>query len=195
MANGRDTDAEKLLSRYPCVDRIVPLDNLYEDAANARLHPDNNLAAIKASLREFGQVERLLVQKSSGKLIGGNGRLKAMRELGWMQAEIREFDCDNATAIALSIALNRSAELAQWDDAALAKLLADVSVGDPELEEMFDQLLADVNGSVRAPGKESPPAEPRECFMILIECADEAQQIKLLERFAAEGLACRALMS
>ena len=40
-----------------------------------------------------------------------------------------------------------------------------------------------------------PIAEPAEQFLVLVECADEAQQTALLERFQAEGLKCRALLS
>ena len=34
-----------------------------------------------------------------------------------------------------------------------------------------------------------------EQYLILVECSDEATQLKLLERFAGEGLSCRALLS
>ena len=37
----------------------VPIDTLHLDPANARLHPDENLDAIEASLRRFGQAEPL----------------------------------------------------------------------------------------------------------------------------------------
>jgi hypothetical protein len=31
--------------------------------------------------------------------------------------------------------------------------------------------------------------------MVLVMCADEKQQLQLLERFSKEGLACKALLS
>jgi hypothetical protein len=34
-----------------------------------------------------------------------------------------------------------------------------------------------------------------EQWLILITCRDERQQVELLARFQAEGLACRALLS
>jgi hypothetical protein len=39
------------------------------------------------------------------------------------------------------------------------------------------------------------PALPRDRFLILIECADEREQVRLLERFFTEGIPCRALVS
>ena len=53
----------------------VDLDSLKLDPNNAREHGEENLEAIAASLKQFGQVEPLVVQKRSRQVIGGNGRL------------------------------------------------------------------------------------------------------------------------
>ena len=53
--------------------RRVSLNSLELDPANARSHGDRNLDAIRASLQRFGQTEPLVVQKQSGRVIGGNG--------------------------------------------------------------------------------------------------------------------------
>jgi ParB-like chromosome segregation protein Spo0J len=45
--------------------RRVRLDAIHPDPANARQHPERNLEAIENSLRRFGRVEPLVVQKSS----------------------------------------------------------------------------------------------------------------------------------
>lgn len=112
----------------------VTLSAIHEDPKNCRLHSEKNIEAIKHSLATFGQVEPLVVQKSTMKVIGGNGRLAAMKALGWSQCEIAEVDIDDIKAEALGITLNRTAELAQWNDTALAEALTrlidhDVEVG------------------------------------------------------------------
>ena len=61
----------------------VGLGELVADGENARTHPEENLKAITASLREFGQVEPLVVRRGTNVVVGGNGRLAAMRGLGW----------------------------------------------------------------------------------------------------------------
>lgn len=101
----------------------VPLNTVFTDAANVRKHGPKNLEAIKSSLRQFGQVEPLVVQRSSGKVVGGNGRMAAMLELGWTDADVVEVELTDTQATALGIALNRTAELAEWDFENLAKLL------------------------------------------------------------------------
>ena len=93
----------------------VPLATLVADPDNARSHPQKNLDAIKGSLAKFKQVEPLVVNKRTGLVIGGNGRLAAMRDLGWTEADVTEVDLDNTQAAALAIALNRTAETAEWE--------------------------------------------------------------------------------
>jgi len=105
----------------------MPIGSLTEDPRNARKHPTNNLAAIKASLLQFGQVEPLVVQKSTGRVIGGNGRLQVMRDLGWTVVKIVRLDIDDRKAIALGVALNRSAETAEWNRPQLADLLQEIN--------------------------------------------------------------------
>lgn len=123
--------------------RRVSIDEVFEDPANARTHDAANLSAITGSLRAFGQVEPLVVQRSTMKVVGGNGRLKAMRALGWTEVDIADADIDNASAAALGIALNRSAELADWDGDALDKLLREIDTGDEDLQAMLSKLAED----------------------------------------------------
>ncbi len=65
----------------------VPLSGLNLDPANARSHGERNLDAIRASLASFGQAEPLIIQARSQRVIGGNGRLVAMRALGRREAQ------------------------------------------------------------------------------------------------------------
>ena len=148
--------------------RRVPLDSLHQDPANARAHGPENLAAIEASLRRFGQAEPLVVQASTGRVIGGNGRLAVMRALGMTDADVVELDVDDLTATALGIALNRSGELATWDDQVLADLLGGLREADAlegvgfeesELDRMISDLAGETEADVEDPGLSEPPEE------------------------------------
>ncbi len=132
--------------------RRVPLGELHADPANARLHGERNLDAIKASLARFGQAEPLVVRRSTGRVIGGNGRLVAMKALGWTECDIVELDLDDTQATALGIALNRTAELAEWDTSGLASLLESLKIDnkldgvgfdEAEMQQVLDDLLAE----------------------------------------------------
>lgn len=93
----------------------LPLGSLAFDPENARSHGDENKAAVKASLQKFGQVEPLIVRKEDMVVIGGNCRLDVMRELGIEKAMCVIADIDRDDSMALSIALNRTGDLAGWD--------------------------------------------------------------------------------
>jgi len=103
--------------------RRVAIASIRPDPQNARTHDETNVAAIRASLERFGQVEPLVVRPSDGRLIAGHGRLEAMRALGWTEADVVDVEVSDAQAAALGVALNRTAELAGWDSEALAKII------------------------------------------------------------------------
>jgi len=141
----------------------VALADLRADAANPRTHDARNLAAIAASLREHGQVEPLLVQQSTMMVIGGNGRAEAMRSLGWKDARVALLDVSDTEARKLSIALNRTGELAGWDEAVLAQHLSDLSA----LEGAFDVdalgfSAAEMDALVAAYITDDSPEQPTE---------------------------------
>ena len=128
----------------PLTIRRVPIASLHCDPANARRHDPRNLAAISDSLAAFGQVEPLVVQAGTGKVIGGNGRLEAMRARGDTEVDVVEVAIDGPKATALGIALNRTAELAAWDDETLAALLQSLPDTDRALAGFTGDDLAEV---------------------------------------------------
>jgi hypothetical protein len=65
----------------------VKIADLHEDPANARKHGEKNRATVRASLQEFGQVEALVVEAGTGRVLGGNCRLAELRALGVEEAE------------------------------------------------------------------------------------------------------------
>lgn len=123
-------------SRSPLKIKTVPISELVTDPENARVHEAKNLDSIIGSLRHFGQVEPLVVQKGTGKVIGGNGRLVAMQQLGWADAKIVELDIEDREATALGLALNRTGELAGWDFEKLAELTQSLASQDFDLSSI-----------------------------------------------------------
>jgi len=106
---------------------------------NARKHGPVNHESIKQSLTAFSQAEPLVVQAKTSRVIGGNGRLAAMRELGWTECDVVFLDLDDAKAAALGVALHRTGELAEWNDETLAKILTEIDVCGELVSVGFDQ--------------------------------------------------------
>ena len=146
--------------------RRVPLDELHLDPVNAREHGDRNMESIRSSLARFGQAEPLVVLKGKGRVIGGNGRLAAMRDLGWAECDVVEIDTDAVTATALSIALNRTAELAEWNEPVLGQILDSLRIegaieGIGYSGDEIDLLLAEIQADLEdADGELEQDAAP-----------------------------------
>ncbi len=150
--------------------RRRPIASLAPDPANARKHGEQNLDAITASLRRFGQAEPLVIQAGTGRVIAGHGRLLAMKQLGWTDCDVVELDVDDLKATALGIALNRTAELAEWDESVLAKLLDELRDQDALDGVGFapgdiDALLAELDAQagpaeLSDEGPDEPPEDP-----------------------------------
>ena len=113
--NGPPTAPRLLVER-------VPIDSLQLDPANVRLHPEANLAAIRASLTRLKQYKPIVVDRD-GIVRAGNGTLQAARQLGWTEIEIVRCDLSPTELAALSIVDNRTSELATWDEPGLQSML------------------------------------------------------------------------
>lgn len=113
----------------------MPLDEIIFDPTNARTHSAENLRAIRGSLAAFGQRKPIVIT-SENIVIAGNGTVAAAKELGWETIAAVEVPQDwSAEKIkAFALADNKTAELADWDSAALS--LQALELGDEfNLEE------------------------------------------------------------
>jgi len=104
------------------------IDELMLDPGNPQRHSKGQIGQIARSITVFGFIAPVLIDRE-GKVIAGHGRLAAARELGL--TEVPTLCLDHLTpdqARAFSIADNRLAEIATWDDRLLAQQLRDLSL-------------------------------------------------------------------
>ncbi len=143
------------------VDR--PLASLKFDPRNARKHGEKNLEAIKASLARFGQ-QKPIVVTPDGTVIAGNGTLAAAMALGWESVKAVTTTLAGSDLSAFGIADNRTGELAEWDDANLDALLADIAKDDRSLAIATGFDDADISARLAKLAKDIEPEkkEPEE---------------------------------
>ena len=129
-----------------------PLDRLLPYAANARTHPDEQVAQIAGSIAEFGFNVPCLVDER-GVLVAGHGRLLAAQRLGLSQVPVIRLDhLTDAQARAYRIADNQIALNSGWDDALLSAEVARLKEDGVDLEllgfpeDELDRLLAGLDG-------------------------------------------------
>lgn len=97
-----------------------PVAALVPYAQNARLHSDEQIEGLAASMREWGFTMPLLVDEA-GEIIAGHGRLLAAARLGYESVPAMVARGWTAAQIkAYRLADNRLAELASWDLGLLA---------------------------------------------------------------------------
>ncbi len=171
----------------------LPVADLSADPANARRHGERNLEQIKASLRRFGQQKPIVVD-AANVVRAGNGTLAAARALGWATIAAVRSGLVGADMTAYAIADNRSAELAEWDAEVLAATLADPAVGDPAVGDC-GFTAAELDALAGVPPE--PPAEVAmgpEKWLVVVTADGEAHQAELLQRFADDGLTCKAVL-
>lgn len=138
--------------------------DLQLDPANVRKHGDANLAAIRGSLARFGQQKPVVIDRR-GIVVAGNGTVAAARELGWTEIDVVVTTLTGSEATAFAIADNRTAELAEWDDGALASVLEALKAEDDALLEVAgfndDDLAKLVASTADALTDDEAPPVPR----------------------------------
>jgi ParB-like chromosome segregation protein Spo0J len=197
-AKKKTDPVKEALAQAAPVWRLAKIAELHQDPTNARKHGDRNREVVRASLETFGQVENLVVERGTGKVLGGNCRLDELIALGRDEVMIAEVDVHGPAATKLALVLNRSAELAEWDPVGLADVvrelqgsfdgLADIGWDPKELEKIVGRQEAPiVTGN-------APVTDLEQRFDIVVECGDYKEQEALLARLLTEGVKCRPIM-
>ncbi len=112
----------------------VEISSLNPDPSNTVDHSDENIEAIAASFRKFGQDQLIVVQKTGRIVRKGNGRLEAAKKLGWTHIAALIIDEDDINAIERAIADNRTSELRTWNK--------------PHLREAIEMLAGRGDGTI-----------------------------------------------
>lgn len=111
---------------------MVDIKSVRLDPKNVRQHNKEGLAAIKSSLRRFGQQKPIVVD-SDGVVRAGNGTLEAAVQLGWTKIAIVRSKLAGDDATAYAIADNRSSDLSAFDHEGLAETLQELAKQDATL--------------------------------------------------------------
>ena len=113
----------------------VPIDKLVPYARNARTHSKEQIAQLRASLREFGFVSPAVIDSKYNILVG-HGRVQAAREEGYKTVPfVFAENLTDAQKRAYILADNQLALNAGWDEEMLSVELSDLK------DESFDLSL------------------------------------------------------
>jgi DNA modification methylase len=133
-----------------------------------KFHPENpnkgKVEAIEESIGENGFFGAVLVQRSSGRILGGEHTVKAAKKSGLEKVPVIWLDVDDARALKILLAANRTRDLAKTDDDMLTTILKTVQqgpglVGTGYTDEYLASLIAPPE-PIRVARSFNKPAEP-----------------------------------
>ena len=129
--------------------RLVPIEKLVPYANNARTHSPEQIKKLRSSLREFGFINPVIIDRDYG-VIAGHGRILAAQEEGLDKVPCVFADhLTEAQKKAYIIADNRMAMDAGWDEEMLRVEIEALQAADfdPLLTGFDEKELADLFGS------------------------------------------------
>ncbi len=162
---------------------------------NPRKISDHDLAALQRSLRFFGTVEPIVVNRRSGHIVGGHQRVKAAEAEGIETLPVVYVDLDDPSEKQLNLALNRIS--GEFDMEKLAELLKDLEAQGADLDLTgfttveIDELL---RGGVDEPAEgltdpdsipeppDDPKTQPGDLIVLgrhRLLCGDSANQLSV----------------
>jgi len=186
----------------PLVDEKVKIEfvevaDLIPDARNSRTHSEAQIAAIAGSIAEFRWTSPILIN-GKNKILSGHARVLAARKLGIEKAPcVRLTHLTEAQERAYVIADNRLAEFGSGWDVEILKIEVDelkrldfdfkkIGWDEPELE-----IILNPKDKINS----SPEVKIKTQWLIIVECKDESEQIKILEKCLAENWNCKVMSS
>ena len=174
----------------------VDLDALHPWPDNPRENSEA-VQLVADSISRFGFGSPIVARLEDSTIIAGHTRLEAARLLGLDRVPVRFLDLDETSARLLAVADNKTAEIADWDDAALSTLLAEwteqgvdldaLGFSEGELERLLDEQVEETEGE--------ETFDDDLVYRVIVQCVDERAQASLMTELEGRGYSCQPLIS
>jgi ParB-like chromosome segregation protein Spo0J len=168
----------------------LKIDEIQPYERNPRIHSEEQIEKIAQSIREFGYVAPIIVDKNKV-IVAGHGRYFALKKLGYQEVPVVVADwLTEEQARAYRIADNRLTELSEWDEELLRQELLELEDFDIDLDYLELGKLVDLeeDGNIS-----EMQMDRMYCLVIDFDSEEELQEA--YERFTKEGYKCRPLIS
>ena len=173
----------------------MPIDELVPWEDNPRKN-SKAVEEVRRSIERFGFAAPVVARSEDLRVIAGHTRIKAARQLGLEKIPVRLLDINEKDADLLSLADNKLAEIADWDDAELTKIIRDLDEAGENFEGLgfSEDELKKILGEVQTTIDEDDYSEILE-YRVIVLAENEEGQHELVERLEKEGYKCHMLIS
>lgn len=124
----------------------VPIESIRPAAYNPRDISVEELAGLKESVLKFGEVEPIVFNIRTGKIVGGHQRYKVFDALKYKEVPVVKVDLSEIEEKALNLALNNHAIQGKFNPELVHTLLEEIRIDIPDLVKKlrFDVLESDL---------------------------------------------------
>jgi ParB-like chromosome segregation protein Spo0J len=99
----------------------------YVEVGSLKTHPSNaregDIGAIITSIQENGWFGTIVAQQSTRYILAGNHRFMAAVQVGMTHVPVFWVTCDDAQALRILVADNRTSDIGHWDEEGLKDIL------------------------------------------------------------------------
>lgn len=124
---------------------------------NPRKISEKELERLKASIEEFGYVDLIIWNETTGNIVGGHQRYKALEDLGFNEVDTVILEMDEPKEKALNVALNKIS--GEFDIEKLKEILSELRFDDFDVEltgfdlDEVDNMLSATSQSLESGGE------------------------------------------
>lgn len=172
---------------------------LGDNPKNWRQHPAEQMRALDDVLKEVGWAGVILFNERTGRIIDGHARKKVAVKRGHDKVPVLIGDWSEADEAKILATLDPLGGMADANADKLEALLREVKTSSPAIADMLAATAKKAGAEWEKDDWEDDPDNGPQMgtleYRIIVQCDDEADQAKLLERLEAEGRTCQVLMS
>lgn len=175
------------LRKKPWQSRIVgegeeAPDQLLANPDNYRIHPQHQQDVLAAVLDRVGWVQRVIVNKRSGRMVDGHARVALAISREEATVPVLYVDLSESEEALVLASLDPISALAVTDDSKLQELLG---VLPQDMRDLAALVWAEPERGTEVSFTASDKLE------VIVECENETAQHALVERLQSEGYPCR----
>lgn len=185
--------------------QTVPINSLQMAAYNPRKElqeEDKEYQDLKSSMAEFGYVEAIVWNESTGNVVGGHQRLRILLAQGATEVEVSVVNLDPEKEKALNVALNKIS--GSWDYDKLSELMQDLVEHDLASftgfsEKEIDDMLKDIESGAESDqiggGSSDKGSSFNYCeqYGVIVMCENESAQREIYENLVSQGYECKVV--